>query len=174
MSILERIKIRLNFTDTTYDVILNGYIAIIEAKLKLKYSWDVIPDDYQYLVENLVYAIMRIKKKINIEYDNDARDDDILTTLDDVYQEFINFCHLTYLPKDLVTELIEGCSLKIKQPDVSHNVDPSTKVKSIQEGDTKVSFGATSGPSNSNISKNYAEFFQDIESKLKEFRVFGY
>lgn len=173
MTTLEIIKLRLNIKDTTYDDLINEYIALITAKLKLRYHWDAIPDDCEYLVENLVYAILRIKRKLSLEYDDESKDEDILTAIDDVYQEFLNYLHLAYLPKELTPELIDGCTLKTKNVAIAHDVDPSQKVKSVKEGDTTVQFGLET-KSNNNISGTFVEFFQDIRSKLNEFRAFGY
>lgn len=181
MSVLDRLKIRLNITDTTADAEINALISITENKLKLKYNWTTIPDEYAYIVELTVYCLMRVKKKLGITLDDTTKNDTILESFDDASDEILTYCNRDYLQEGMEVFIIDIMYLLINQPFISSTgsstVTPTGDIKKVSEGDTSVEYASKSSSTSSRtqVPKTTAEdFLQDIAHKLNNFRRFNW
>lgn len=178
MTTLERLKIRLNITDDTADSEINNLITIIENKLKLKYSWTVIPDEYNYLVELIVYCLLRVKKKLGIVLSDTTKNDTILEAFDDSMEFVLNYCNLEYLQEGMEYILIDFTYLLINSPHISSTGSststPTGDIESIKEGDVTVKYASkkTSSTTKDAFPKTTAyDFLQDMAHRLQKFRV---
>lgn len=178
MSVLDRLKIRLNIVDDSADAEINNLISIIENKLKLKYNWQTIPEKYVYLIEIIVYALLRVKNKLGLEYSDDTKNDLILQSYDDAMDFMLTYCNLEYLQEGMEYILTDFTYLIATNPHISSTgsiiITPTGNVKSIKEGDTQVTYAdkKTSTSTKYAIPKVTAyDFLEDMSHRLQKYRV---
>lgn len=181
MSTLDRLKIRLNITDTSADTEINNLITIIENKLKLKYNWTTIPDEYAYLVELIVYCCLRVKRKLGLVVTDITKDDTILEALDDVQDEILTYCNQDYLQEGMEVFIIDLMYLVINSPNISSTgsatIVPTGDIKKVTEGDTSIEYASKSSSTSSRVETpktTATDFLQDIGHKLNNFRRFNW
>lgn len=171
---LQRIKILLNITGEDLDVTIQSYITNVTNRLLVKYNWTVVPEEYQYLIQNYVIAIFRAKRTLGIADDDLTKDTQLFDSFAAVENDFLEFMNLRFMPDALIPEIVDGIVFAYTSAAGGGSSGSVTgPVESVKEGDTQVKF-ASQVRSKDERRVLIQDVLRDGISNLEKYRRFNY